>query len=212
LRRIAAGLLVAIFAGGTYAFMRVSDAKRQSDASKLAADDSAKQALDQAAEAEKQRVLAFEAQRAAVRSEGDAKAAAIRAIEERKKSDVARAAATDALRRAREASYASAISLAVNSIATNAFDDAVGILKLQQTQAEQSPLRHWEWGRLMYLGLGGDPASDNGTAVQTVQTGSELMAVAISPDRNRIAAPTMAGAIHLWVRSRSMGTVRRHCR
>jgi WD40 repeat protein len=90
--------------------------------------------------------------------------------------------------------------LAVNSIATNAFDDAVGILKLQQTQAEQSPLRHWEWGRLMYLGLGGDPASDNGTAVQTVQTGSELMAVAISPDRNRIAAPTMAGAIHLWAR------------
>lgn len=200
LRRIAAGLLVAIFAGGTYAFMRVSEAKRQSDASKLAADDSAKQALEQAEAAEEQRVLAFEAQQAAVRSEGDAKAAAIRANEERKKSDVARAAATDALRRAREASYASAISLAVNSIATNAFDDAVGILKLQQTQAEQSPLRHWEWGRLMYLGLGGDPASHSGPAVQTVQTGSELMAVAISPDRTRIAAPTMAGAIHLWAR------------
>ena len=200
LRRIAAGLLVAIFAGGTYAFMRVNEAKRQSDASKLAADQSAKDAIEQADAAEKQRVLATEAQQAAMQSRDDAKAAAERANEERKKSDVARAAATDALRRAREASYASAISLAVNSIATNAFDDAVGILKLQQTQAEQSPLRHWEWGRLMYLGLGGDPASDNGTAVQTDQTGSELMAVAISPDRTRIAAPTMAGAIHLWAR------------
>jgi WD40 repeat protein/serine/threonine protein kinase len=200
LRRLAAGLLVAIFAGGTYAFMRVSEAKRQSDISKQDAEDSALEAREQAALAEKQSAAAIEAQLAAKKSADEAEAAALRANEERKKSDIARAAATDALRRAREASYASAISLAINSIATNAFDDAVGILKFQQTQAEQSPLRHWEWGRLMYLGLGGDPASHNGTAVQTVQSDSELMAVAVSPDRNRIASPTMAGEIHLWTR------------
>lgn len=147
-----------------------------------------------------QRGLALLAEGVAKAHAAEAAEAATKAIEARKKSDAARAEAAAALRRAGEASYSSAIALAVSSIANHAFDDARAILLEQQSHAEQASLRHWEWGRQMYLSFGGDPASPAGSAVDTWSTDSEALAVAVSPARDRIAVATLAGTMHLWQR------------
>ena len=193
MRRFAALLLLGIFVGGSYAFVRVN-------AAKTAADKSAETAQREKKEADKQRVAAELSKREADRAKDSADRSAATAIEEKINAEAARDQATAALRRANRASYSSSISLAVNSIANNAFEDARMILLGQKNDPEQSPLRHWEWGRQMFLSLGGDPDSPSGTAVDSLEAAGEVMSVAVSPALDRLAAATMSGEISLWHR------------
>lgn len=200
MRRLAAGLLVAIFVGGSFALWKVDAAKRDAIAARelarsnaTAAERNADDALKQKEEADKQRKLARQ-------RENDARRSAEQAMQQRQRAELARQQAVDALRRAGEAAYASAISLATNNIAGGAFSDAISILRSQQAQPEQAVLRHWEWGRLMYLCLGGDPASPQGAAVQSLEVDAEVTGVAAAAGGELIAAATLAGSIHLYRR------------
>ncbi|WP_197169226.1 protein kinase domain-containing protein [Novipirellula galeiformis] len=207
MRYVAAGLLFAILGGGSYAILRVMAAKQVAESEGYRATVAAANAKHEAKQAELQRVAAVEATELAIAREMEAKlareqaeAAAQEAHEQRGRSEKARREADAALRRAEVASYTSNISLAVSSIANNAFSDALGILSEQRDNPQTTPLRHWEWGRLMYLCSGGDPDAAQGAAVTTLPTEAEAMAVAVSPDRRRIAAPDMAGSIFRWRR------------
>lgn len=199
-RYIAAALLLAIFIGGSYGFIKINHARDAANRARSVAINAWITADGNAAEANQQKLRAEEAMERAQEAAMDAAEAAEEAIIARNKSDAARAEAAAALRRAGEASYSSAIALAVSSIANHAFDDARDILLEQQSHAEQAALRHWEWGRQMYLSFGGDPHSPAGLAVDTWTTDSEALAVAVSPRRDRIAVTTLSGAVHLWQR------------
>jgi len=214
LRYTAFGLVLAIFAVGTFAFIRVTAARRvaeqarlAAEASQLEASEAAVEAKRQAEQAELQRQAAVRASRLATAREAEAKQArseaelaAQEAIVQRKRSDEARREADAALDRAEVASYGSAISLAMGSVSNNAFSDAVSVLHQQQLNPKTSRLRHWEWGRLMYLCLGGDPTAPGGAAVDTRRTQSEATAVAVSPDQRFVAAATKEGRINVWHR------------
>ena len=214
LRYTAFGLVLAIFAVGIFAFVRVTAARRAADQARLAAESSQLEASEAAVEAKRQAEQAELQRQAAVRASqlaaareaeakqarGEAERAAQEAIVQRKRSDEARREADAALNQAEVASYGSAISLAMGSISNNAFSDAVSVLNQQKRNPKTSRLRHWEWGRLMYLCLGGDPAAPGGAAVQTWPTESEATAVAVSPDRQSVAAATNDGQIQIWKR------------
>lgn len=200
LRYFAAALLIAIFIGGTYGVVRINSERRIALEAQKSLSRSQEDLLEQADQLKIQKDEAVKAKDEAQEAKNVADKAATAAIEAHKKSDAARAEVAAALRRAGEASYSSAIALAVSSIANHAFDDARAILLEQQAHAEQAALRHWEWGRQMFLSFGGDPHSPAGTAVDTWPTASEVLAVAVSPARDRIAATTLAGTVHLWQR------------
>ena len=210
LRYTALMLLLAIFTGGTYAFLRVAAARRTAETMQRRATTAAAQAEQQAALAEQQRQAAVRSSELAESREmearsarADAEAAAARATEARKLSDIARLQADAALRRAEVASYGSAISLAAGNIANNAFSDALSVLREQSQRPETAGLRGWEWARLMYLSLGGDPQSPSGPAVHDLLVDSEATGLAVARDRSVLAVSTMGGDLYLWSRDRA---------
>lgn len=198
-KRLAMLLVGAFLCGGGLAVLWINQARRDAELEKGRALGAEFKALR---EGEAARLAAEDA----AMQRDRARSAAVVARRERERSELAREAATEALRSAREASYASSISLAVNSIANQAFTDALAALRQQQANPDSSWLRHWEWGRQMYLCLGGDPRSPRGLAVVNLPTGEsaeELMKVATVVDpggRRWLAVPTQSGKLLVWER------------
>ncbi|TWT43357.1 protein kinase domain-containing protein [Botrimarina hoheduenensis] len=141
-------------------------------------------AVEQREIAEKQREIAQAQERIAI----EQREAAIAA---REAEAVQRRTAEEAKRREAYEAYLARIGLAAAKIDENAFDEARSLLS-----ACPAELRHWEWGRLVYL---------CGLAAQTFEQSAPVEAVAYAPDGLTVATGNQAGVVTLRATTHSVG-------
>ncbi len=123
-----------------------------------------------------------------------AQSARTRALAAQQEERQAKILAQRAERSAEEASYASDIGFAAESIRRNAFAKATSILQgLSQTDSIRSKLRHIEWGLLQYASAP--------RPVVDLLTGERIEAVASSRRGGALAAGTEDGRVFVWLSS-----------
>ncbi|MCA8986669.1 MAG: protein kinase [Planctomycetaceae bacterium] len=141
------------------------------------------------AKVEKQRaddnlVLAEAARKEAVKREKEATEQRRIAVEQRSIAEDERAIARAAEKAEQYKSYVASIGLAAAKVEENAFADALHLL------LECPPeLRHWEWGRLMYL---------CSQSTQQFDCAAPVDGIALSPDNSRLAAASWDGKCQIW--------------
>jgi WD40 repeat protein len=183
-RRLVAGLVALLFVGGSAAYYQISiDRDLALKAEALAAE---KQA-DEAAARVRAEAATREAERAkthALEQESIAKSQRAVAETEKERAQQARDRADAAKQLEQYAGYIARIGLAAARIDENAFDNARELL-----EGCERPLRHWEWGRLLYLCE---------RSLRSVTAAGPIDAVAVSGDGRRFAAGSWDGLARVW--------------
>ncbi|MBL8848700.1 MAG: hypothetical protein JNG89_03410, partial [Planctomycetaceae bacterium] len=185
LKRVAFGLVLALFAGGTLALLEINDKRATAEARQRDAETARGVALEEKQKAEVARGEALvEKQRADdaredVEKERDRATLAL--IEEAK----ARSAAQSARKREQRETYVAQMGLAAERIDANAFDQAAALLE----NYHGSPLANWEWGRLSYVCRPHRSMHDAGDTVKAVR---EL------DDGRHFVVATESGRIEVW--------------
>lgn len=205
LRKMAAGLAVAVFATVTVAFFWISyEADKARKAEKVAQSQKAAaiearskaeeaQKLEAAAKieavasrdlAEEKRKEAVEAQKLEAQAKLEAVAARDLAEEKRKEAEEARKLEEIAKRKEEYEAYIAQIGLAAAKIDENAFESARVLL-----EGCRPELRNWEWGRLMHL---------CSQSMRSINAKAPLDAMALSPVDNRCASGGWDGTARIW--------------
>jgi len=207
-KRVAMLLLIAIFVGAGSAFVYITKAKNEAVQAESLAVQAAEEAKLQKSRAESEAIAAGEARQVALTREKEARDAEERALasaeeanQARQKSEEDQRRAVAALLRAEEASYGSEISLAAEEISVGAFSDSFSLLQHQQHGA-QANMRHWEWGRLMFLCQGGQPDSNT---VRTLDSHADVRSIDVAASGDRFVSANALGQIAIWDKQENGG-------
>lgn len=197
-RRVAAGLLILLLSVISYAYVKVIEERDRALVAEQRASTEEKAARNAAVAAER-------AEEKAKLQKVAADESAALAMTQKEQADELRIAAEDAQKRVEKAladtelakkaeeyeAYVARIGLAAAKIDENAFDSARQLLLMydQPDAAELQSLRHWEWGRLMYLSR---------LSERQWEVGSPVDAIAYSPDGLRCATGSRNGIAQVW--------------
>ena len=134
--------------------------------------------------AEENRVLAVMAQKTAEEEEEKALAQKKIAEEQTIIAVEQRSVAEKARKEEQYKSYIASIGLAAAKVEENAFSDALSLL-----EACPPELRHWEWGRLMYL---------CSQSAANYPCDAPVDGLALSPDNTQMATASWDGQVRIW--------------
>ncbi len=184
LRRMVAGLVLAIVGVVTVAYFAVSQQRDEAVAQRDRAQKAEKEALSQRDRAQKAETDALEQRDRAVEAEGVAQANYEAAEKARADEERQRKIAVEAKDAEEYSAYVARIGLAKARLEENSFDRAAALLQ------ECPPrLRNWEWGRLWRL---------CNLADRTWELGGPVESVAVSPDGTLHLTGDWSGKATLW--------------
>ncbi len=205
LRVVAAGMLLLVMAVVSVAYFQVSSerdralaAETRASEGKAAAEKARTEAESAEKRAQQQKALADQAARDALVQKENADKQRADAVVARNEAEKATRRAEDALIATNAAkaaeeyeAYVARIGLAAAKIDENAFDSARQLLSTYNQPAEPNLqlLRHWEWGRLMYLCQ---------MSERTWSVGSLVDAVAFSPNGLGCVTGSRNGLAQIW--------------
>ncbi|MBW3598750.1 MAG: protein kinase [Planctomycetes bacterium] len=198
-RRMTAGLLALIFVIVVGSLFEINRRHNQEIAAKRTAVKKSKELeitvgnLKSAQDTIKSQVTALETANAQVEEEKQAALCAQSQAESaRDDAKIAQGTAERARAEEERQGYVAQIGLADQMIADNAFDTARSLLAgyaRPEATPSKAQLRHWEWGRLMFL---------TSRDFATLDAGQRLEAVAVSEDGRRMIAGGLSGRVRLW--------------